>query len=260
MDTGVIDEYLDALLRALRVEPARARRILAETEDHLREAVTRRIESGMSTAEAERAAIAAFGAPATVAASFNQAGVAGFRSWAFPLAAWLLLLGSIGVFAAGLAGEITVGLGISMGKQYVSGETNGVTYTAARCGDFLGFYPAAGSCDQAAVLHHFDEIWRNADLAIILGVLGAIAGYAWLRRLRPARPSLGRRLFAILGMAAFGGAAPLLLAYGTLTSLANSGVGGLLYLVGGAVALLFFVPFARPGWRELHDLAMAAAV
>ena len=49
---GLIDDYLDELLDALRVDGRRARRILIETEDHLLEAVRDRVAAGSTPAEA----------------------------------------------------------------------------------------------------------------------------------------------------------------------------------------------------------------
>jgi hypothetical protein len=53
----------------------RAAAIAAETVDHLLESVDERVRTGVDRAEAERDAIAAFGAPSEVAASYVAAGV-----------------------------------------------------------------------------------------------------------------------------------------------------------------------------------------
>jgi hypothetical protein len=54
---GPIADHLDALARALAFDPALARRVAKEAEDHLREAA----DAAGGDAEAERCAVAAFG-------------------------------------------------------------------------------------------------------------------------------------------------------------------------------------------------------
>ena len=53
-----IDEYLDLLADSLQTSPRRTRRILAETEDHLRSASRALIERGIDPEAAEDEAIA----------------------------------------------------------------------------------------------------------------------------------------------------------------------------------------------------------
>lgn len=74
-ESGLIDTYLDDLFAALRGEPRRARRILIEAEDHLREAVRDHIAAGMSESDAERLAIERFGSAREIAERFGAGDV-----------------------------------------------------------------------------------------------------------------------------------------------------------------------------------------
>ncbi len=104
-EPGMIDTYLDELMTALRVEPRRARPILIETEDHLREAVRDHVAAGIDEPSAERLAIERFGAPREIAARFNGAAVTP-RGWLLRMYFWLAMLFGIGMVTVGVAGEI----------------------------------------------------------------------------------------------------------------------------------------------------------
>lgn len=60
---SAIDDYLDSLFDRLSGTGAAGRRAFAEAEDHLRSAAATNEETGMSTDEAEVAAVASFGTP-----------------------------------------------------------------------------------------------------------------------------------------------------------------------------------------------------
>lgn len=64
----MISAYLESLASALSFDRALSRRVLQEVEDHLREALA--ADASGDRLEAERRAIAAFGAPRVVAAQF----------------------------------------------------------------------------------------------------------------------------------------------------------------------------------------------
>jgi hypothetical protein len=59
--TGPIDDYLDQLRASLPTRPVETSRILAEAQDHLRESVAAGLRAGLTEAEAQEAAISAFG-------------------------------------------------------------------------------------------------------------------------------------------------------------------------------------------------------
>jgi hypothetical protein len=76
----VIEPYLEELRRRLARAPGRAR-LLAEVEDHLREAAARLERRGASVQEAERAAVDAFGPPQQLAAALAGQQAAGAVGW-----------------------------------------------------------------------------------------------------------------------------------------------------------------------------------
>jgi hypothetical protein len=69
MTGGPIDEYLAALARRVGRFSPRRRRLLAEAEDHLREAAALRRDAGAGERDAEAAAVAEFGPPRVPAAA-----------------------------------------------------------------------------------------------------------------------------------------------------------------------------------------------
>ena len=257
--SGLIDQYLDELADALRVGARRARRILAETEDHLNEAVRSRVEAGSTPEEAQRAAIAGFGAPREIAARFGNGITEGLplRSWLFRMYVYIALLAGVVLVSVGVAGEISAGVGLAFGKDIMAGDAPGTSYTPARCQDFFEYHSEAATCEQAATAHHFDEEWRNADIALVLGLI--VLGSHWYLRRRFAsseRPhSLPRETFSTFGMAAFGLAAPALLLFGTAATISAPRSSSAQYIVDGAIALLFFAAFLRPGVRSLRTIA-----
>jgi hypothetical protein len=57
-----------------------------------------------------------------------------------------------------------------------------VTYTTQRCAEYLEYFPDAGSCAQAAALHHWGEV---VEYRVAVGVLGllVLGGFLlWRRR------------------------------------------------------------------------------
>lgn len=256
----MIEDYLDQLADALTVAPRRARRILLEVEDHLQQSVEDQVAAGTPREQAERQAVEHFGAARMVAARFNSS--VSQRAWFFRTYLYAALLGGIVLVAAGIAGELSAGFGLAFGKSYVSGDINGVAYTPGRCADFFEYHPLAESCEAAATLHHFDEIWRNADVALVLGLI-VIASHLFIRR-RYARSesprSFPRRMFWIAGMAGFGAAAPLLAFYGAVLGAQNGWSGSVLFLAGAGVAAIAFLAFLRPGWSNTRALVLEYAV
>jgi hypothetical protein len=235
-----IDEYLDRLAESLRVSPRRTRRILAETEDHLRSSRQSLIDSGMDPGLAEARAVAQFGAVPALARSFNRQEHIAVLPRIEAIAMPLLGLFAIGLIAIGVSGLLSLGIAAVAGKAYVAGDQPGITYTSARCADFLEYHPEAGDCATAAVRHHFDEVVSYRTAA---GILGLVALAAYFIAGRVIRPSAMPALFApTIGTAIFGlaGAGLTFLAIGQSLT-ASNGAGAYLSggLVAGAVALIY---------------------
>ena len=186
MTTDPIEGYLDQLLTHLRGSAQDVRRILSEVEEHLRDATAELGAAGASEEEAQRLAIERFGHPRTVARQFS-ARLAPIPPAAVvaELARTAVLLGTVGLVAIGASGALAELLGRLFGPAFVAGDLPGVTYTAQRCAEFLEYFPDAGSCQQAAALHHWGEV---VEYRVAVGVVGAfVLGAYLLWRRRPDR-------------------------------------------------------------------------
>ncbi|MBS1906859.1 MAG: hypothetical protein JST33_09905 [Actinobacteria bacterium] len=263
--TDAIDRYVEQL--ADRLGAGRdAWRLLAETDEHLRDAQAVLQGQGMDPGDAAEAAVRRFGDPAAVA----KAGSPRRRAVGLLSGGWLVV--SLGLVVIGLSGLVSWALEAIFGPAFLAGDPNGVTYTAARCGDFLGFFPQAGSCAAAAAMHHSDEIVSERLAA---GVLGLVLLAAWLlvRRLRGASPIAreDRRMLLIASAVAFLGVGLVGFGWGALSvvldlvrGLAVAGVGvrlsdGAIALVAGVVALILLARFLRRGVATPSSPSPAAA-
>lgn len=237
------------------------RNILAECEDHLREAAHRAGETGTSPEQAERLAVAAFGTPRLVARRFAaEEGRLLPPSVLLNLVVALALLGGVGLAAIGVSGAVSADFGAAFGKTFVSGDQSGVTYTPDRCKEPLEYAPGADDCEASAVSDHFDEIVTDRIAVGVLGLL-ALGGYLVVRRRYPRLSGvrlLPEGFSAIAGAALFGVAAAALLfqSLGQLSFGGSSGAGG--YLSGGLVAAIVFVWYARTLMGDLRDAALPA--
>ncbi len=200
-----IDDYLDALAGELLVPASRLRRIVAETDDHLRAAAAELQVQGIEAAEAEKAAIARFGSPLIVARSYREA-ILLSPALLYQLVVPLMGLAAVGLIAIGLSGLLALAMGMVAGKDYVAGNGPGVTYTAERCGEFLEYFPKASSCEAAAVSHHFEEVVFDRVVVGVLGVL-TLGAYLLLKRSLPSSklprvfvPTIGASLFGVAAL------------------------------------------------------------
>jgi hypothetical protein len=258
-----IDRYLDQLLLDLRGDARGIRRILAETEDHLRQASAEAQERGLSASEADQEAIARFGPSKLIARRFQS------RLLVWPAAVSIRALveagahlAVVGLLAIGVSGLLNEVFGHAFGAEMVAGDINGVTYTAPRCAELQEYAPAGYSCAEAAAYHHWNETVTYSVAAGILGLL-LLAGL-WLWRRVDARADgidveiLPDGFVSIVGASVFGLAAGGL---GLLTlnqMIAGKGTGSGQYLSGALVAGVVFVAFALRLFRTL-DLRHAPA-
>jgi hypothetical protein len=243
-----VEKFLDDLFDHLAGTGAAGRRALIETEDHLRSAAADFEASGMDSDLAAERAVQRFGDARRIAGEIRvvHRDLPGLvRQLA--VSGWIL--GGIGAVAVGLSGLLAQTMQSLWGASFVAGDIDGVTYTAGRCADFIGFFPGR-SCEAAAALHHAGEtaLYREA-----LGVLGlvALAAYVVARRtvLRSARWRVPVGLCVVVGGVLFGLAA---CAFGgqSLLQLAVQGPTGVgAFLSAGLVAGVFAVGFAGFGLR-----------
>ena len=256
---GPIDHYLDGLIAHLTLRPDRVRRVLAESEDHLRETAARYLDGGATRVDAERQAVLDFGPARTVARRFaREEGRLLPDMLIAEFCVSFILLAAIGLVAIGVSGAVAAVMGAAFGQPFVAGDAPGVIYTADRCADFLRFHPEAGDCAGAAVAHHYDEVvWMRIETGV-LGLL-ALGGWWLLRRRYPAGTGSRRlpRTFVPTATAAlFGVAAIVLVGVGGMQTLFGANSGGA-WLSGGIVSTVVFTVASASLLSRLRDVGVA---
>ena len=254
MTADLIEGYLDQLLGHLRGSARDVRRILSETEEHLRDATAELVAAGASQQEAQRRAIERFGDPRAVARRFSA------RLAPVPPAAVAaegaraaVLLGGVGLVAIGASGLVAELLGRLFGAGFVAGDLPGMTYTPARCAEFLEYFPDAGGCEQAAAMHHWGEV---VEYRVAVGVLGllVLGGYLlWRRGRRDEQPrylgALPDGFAATVATSLYGLAAAVLALEGLDALLVAGGDGAGQWLSAAAVALTMAVGYGIALYR-----------
>jgi hypothetical protein len=169
-----VDRLLDNLFDELAGSGAAGRRTLAEAEDHLRTAVAEGVGRGLPQDEAEADAVRRFGDPHAFAAGIKRAHL-DLRTVARQIFVGAWVVGIVGALTLGFSGALSEAFGRIFGAGFVAGDRSGVTYTAARCDDYFEYFPNAGSCGDAAALHHWGEVVEYRVLAGVLGLLALLA-------------------------------------------------------------------------------------
>jgi hypothetical protein len=261
-----IEEYLDELLTRLVGPPSEVRRVLAESEAHLRDAVDNELATGASRSEAERAAIARFGSSSDVARAVNHASVpARTVSVLAALAAPAMRMVAAGLIAIGVSAALARVLAGLTSSNFVFGLPPGVIPAASRCAHWLSVQPTAKTCAQAAMYENADDTLQlyvgfavlGLLLLALIGVVFVIVRRALARRVRGRR--VGERgafraapppgVVEAIGTTVFGGVGLALLAAG-LTNSASTGLWGhgLWYVeatVSLAIAAVYLILFVR---------------
>ena len=183
----LVEDYLDQLYASLRTTPRQARRIIAEAEDHLREATTAGIEAGLTEVEAQEAAISSFGSVRAVVraharrvpplAVFGELVMAGWK------------LASIAVLAVAGSGVIAFVMNRTLGPSFVGGSTAQASGApAVTCQHWMGLWPHVQYCGQAAVLETSSDAVTLRLLMLIPGLV-LLEGYLLARRYQRKRGS-----------------------------------------------------------------------
>lgn len=259
-----IEGYLDQLLLELRGRATDVRRVLAETEEHLRDATADGVAAGLSPDDAEAQAIARFGSPRAVARRFAPPRLRVPRPALAEMASALVLLLAVGLLAIGASGLLSVAFRATLGDRFVAADLPGVTYTAARCRDFEEYHPEQPTCDRAAAAHHADEVESYRMAAGLLGAI-VLAGW-WLVRRRQRRRDeasvawMPEEMVPLVGLIVFGGAA-LGLGVQAANALAldagNGGAGQ--WLSAAVVSSIVALAFGREVLRALSVRGAAVA-
>lgn len=244
-----VEEYLDLLFARLRGSPRQARRILAEAEDHLREAVADGLAAGMSEREAQEQAVSGFGSVRAVVRAHEARRGPGPAAVLADLAASAWMLAALGLLAVGASGLVAAAMNATLGRGFVGGAPSAAGITPAACRHYLAVWPGAHSCAQAAML----EISADAvSLRLAAGAAGLalLAGYLLARR-RLARSVLPDGFVPTVAVGVFGAAGAGLAWMSTNPGVAGVSGGPGLYLSGAIVALAAAAAAGLPLRRSL---------
>lgn len=228
----LIDGYLDELAARLRVGPARARRLLAEAEEHLRDTAAREVAAGAAEPDAERRAIERFGTTRQVAAAANGPVLTRLGPLALG-AAHLGVVGSLAVLAGTLLSRLVAAV-TSTASTF--GFPHDYVASASQVAHWLAVQPAAGGDWQAAAASE-----NAADTLVLRGGFAAlclVVSLVALRLLRRWTRSPADGVVPAIGMTAFGGAAAFLLLAGLTDSRTPFEWGRGLLLSDASVALV----------------------
>jgi hypothetical protein len=251
-----IESYLDRLLVTLPGSPRVVRHALAEAEAHLLDAAAAAEADGMSEAAARRHAVELFG-PVSVMAG-HPARLQVTPALRRRLILGVLLIGSVGGLAVGLAGALARIIQAGWGNSAIATPFPSGSYSAGDCARWLAHYPSTHDCVTAMTADHAADFLRNAAGCGVIGVLAAVA-YVVLRR-RWAGPSVSRALpratESVVGVVAALGVAVVLGGQGVDAIMVTRGNGAgapFALATAACVAALFFMRQAR------HDLTQSAA-
>ena len=215
-----VEDYLDQLYAGLRTTPREARRIIAEAEDHLREATAAGVEAGLTEQEAQEAAISSFGSVNAVVRAHARRipPLAVFGE--LVMAAWKLA--SIAVLAVAGSGVVALIMNYTIGRQFVGGDPSAAGgFSAGACHYWMSLWPHAQSCGHAAMLEASSDTVSLRLLTLIPGLV-LLEGYLLARRYQRRRgwridllpdgfvPTVAACLFGALtvGLAYLAAAAP----------------------------------------------------
>ncbi len=194
-----IEEYLDELLARSTGPAAEIRRLLVETEAHLRDAADAEIEAGADAAAAEARAIERFGSPRAVASAAHRAQ----RPFLLAaLAAAGIRMAAAGLAAVGVSALLARLLAVLAGRTFVYGLPSGAAVSSRDCAHWLTVHPAAASCARAAGLENAaDTLSFHVGGAVVgLVILGfaTVVSRRWPRAAIPdVVPAMGLTLFGV---------------------------------------------------------------
>jgi len=180
--------------------------------------------------------------------------------------AWLLL--GVLMVCVGLSGALAAGAAQLWGNGAIAPDAPGATYSAARCDYLLEYYPQAdGSCRNASIAHHADEV---VSYRLAAGVVGAAALVLWLlarlgrmrlvRRLGPLTVTPPALVLAGIGAAGFGALAAVSVVEGLDAFMRSQPWGAWAPLVTGIAVVPAFVAFAVVLVERLRDTPVVTGI
>jgi hypothetical protein len=256
----LIGDYLTELGDRLELAADEAGRVVAEAEDHLREAAAFGVAAGMTEHEAQLAAISAFGSVTAVVRA-HASRPAGFVRGRTPaailgdlvLAGWKLA--GTGLIAIGASGVVVLLMNVLLGRAFTGQAPAGVSFPKARCAGWMSAWPGARTCAAAHMLEaSSDAVVLRAGAGMIgAAVLVAYGVVRYVQRRRGRGPAVVLAGYFPLVAAGVFGAGALGLVLAQLTGFAVTQGPGT-YLSGGlvaAIAAAWYGPKARPAARHL---------
>src|SRR5438270_2278991 len=204
-----IEDYLDELLSCLRLPPRQTRRLLSETEDHLRQTADASEERGLSRVQAEREAVRAFGSASRIASEAGSSRRADPATVLRLSLCTLVMLAGTALAAIGLSGAVAAAFIALAGPHFVGGLPQ--TYPAGLCRYFLIVHPGAVNCGAAATLENSQDA---VGLRLLAGAFGGVLLSAAVYSRRCVRADVSvRRMWdaasAVMATTAFASAANL---------------------------------------------------
>lgn len=209
-----IDAYLDALVGRLRLSPESARRLLIETESHLRDAADAELAPGVEQEEAESRAVARFGSPSEIARAANGSLLDKLGAVLVGVTQ-LAAVGSAVVFAGTLLAQL---LARATSAAWVFGPPAGFAPPSAQVAHWLQVHPDARGWREAATMENAADAMVLRGGAALLGLGLAVVVFLACRR-RFGRIAGG--VVPTTGLVAFGGAAGVLAAGAVAGSVAG---------------------------------------
>lgn len=199
---ATIDDYLEDLAGRLRLTPESARRLLEETDAHLRDAAEAEIAKGADPTAAEERAIARFGTSPQVARAANG-GAWRIVGPGLNAAAELVAVGCVVVIAGTVLAHV---LASFTSTSWVFGLPHSFAPSAGQIAHWLQVQPGAHDWQHAAAAENASD---SLVLRTVAGVLGLVVALG-LRVLGRHHARLGGGVPPAVGLTAFGGAAALL--------------------------------------------------
>jgi len=226
LDVSPVEAFLDAVLIASAAAPAReTRRLLAETEAHLRDATNEAVERGLTREEAERDAVHRFGTAADLVRAEARRHAPSLRTSIRPCVGSVLLFAGLAGIAMGVSAVITAIMGAIGGSTFIVNISSRTHLAPSDCTRWLTQDPSARTCYQAALRDWTFETVTYRGALSILGVL-AIVAFIILRRRwsrRNLATALPRSMTDAVAFTVFGAAGIWLVGLGIDAIAVNSG-------------------------------------
>lgn len=205
-DQELIEAYLDELAERLEGTPAQVRRVLAEYEAHLADALDAGLKEGLTGQDAARRAIERFGTPPLVAKASNRAARPLGTATVLAAAAMAVVrVTALAFVVAGLSAGVAHLVMALTSTRVVFGLPAAARMPLSACRHWLAVNPGATSCRQAGTLEASHDLTMGLALLGIVGIM--LLGVVVVLRRWTASLALPATLTPAVAATAFGAAA-----------------------------------------------------